>query len=257
MNRILLRHAPDSSLQEIPKIRGVCHISQIVFWLELICYMVCMTWYFTYHVSVSFLSYNQMTKVLELVTVAAIVNIFLLCGYSRQQLLEIAALLLLFALARYNSHNDDGFLLYSMAIALSCRRVHPDELVRKIFSIYLIILFSVLLLYRIGIFSAMNFNEERPRLNLGFSHYNTLGMVVFCIVFLWILLRYQKFKLVDYLICLAAGLFVWEVPNSRTAALCIFLLTIGVLFSRKLYLFHYHLMRIIMVGIFPAMALFS
>lgn len=257
MNRILLRHAPDSSLQEIPKIRGVCHISQIVFWLELICYMVCMTWYFTYHVSVSFLSYNQMTKVLELVTVAAIVNIFFLCGYSRQQLLEIAALLLLFALARYNSHNDDGFLLYSMAIALSCRRVHPDDLIRKLFTIYVTILLSVLLLFRIGIFSAMDFNEGRPRLNLGFSHYNTLGMVIFCIILLWILLRYERFCLLDYVICLAAGIFVWEVPNSRTAALSIILLTAGVLASKNLNLFRYPLIRAIMFGVFPAMAIFS
>lgn len=257
MNVVKSRQESCNSLQTSSTKRGIYHISQIVFWLEFICFMVCMTWHFTYHTTVSFLKYNQLHQVLELVTVLAIFNIIFLCGYSRKQLLEIILLLLLLAISRYNSQNDDGYLLYSMAIAFSCRHIYPNELIKKLFCIYLAVFFGVLFLYRMGIFSTLVSEEGRFRMNFGFSHYNTMGMVIMCIVMLWILLRYEKIRWFDYIVWLGSAVFVMEVPNSRAAALCIFLLTIGVFFSKFFNIFQLRSVKAIAFFIFPAMAIFS
>lgn len=256
MNK-LIKHKPCSMLQDLPRDRGLWHVSQAVFWLELICFMVCMTWHYTYHTTVSFLNGAQQRRLLEIVTLIAVFNIVFLCGYSRRQLFEIAALLLLLAVSRYNSHYDDGYLLYSMAIALSCRRVQLNELIRRLFYIYHTIFFGVLFLYRLGIFSPMDSGEERYRMNLGFSHYNTMGMVIVCIILLWMLLRYEKMCWLDYLSWIAAAVFVWEVPNSRTAALCILLLTAGVFFSRCFGILCFRPIKLIVLSMFPLMAVFS
>lgn len=257
MNKFIDRNEPGNSLQNLPRDRGLWHVSQAVFWLEFICFMICMTWHYTYHTTVSFLSSAQQRQVLEIVTVVAILNIVFLCGYSRRQLFEIAALLLLLAVSRYNSQYDDGYLLYSMAIALSCRRVQPTELIRRLFYIYLTIFWGVLFLYRMGIFSPLNSGEERYRMNLGFSHYNTLGMVIVCIITLWILLRYEKARWFDFAVWIGAAVFVWEVPNSRTATLCILLLSIGIFFSRYFSFFHFRPIKLVALSAFPVMAFFS
>lgn len=258
MNTInTINYGSRGSLQNLPRDRGVWHVSQVVFWLEFICFMICMVWHYTYHTTVTFLSSKQQKQVLEIVTVVAVFNIVFLCGYSRKQLLEITALLLLLAISRYNSQYDDGYLLYSMAIALSCRQVQPNELIRRLFGIYLAIFFGVLFLYRMGIFAPLESSEERYRMNLGFSHYNTLGMVIVCIVMLWILLRYEKVCWLDYLIWISAAYFVWEVPNSRTSSLCIMILIAGVFLGRCFDLFRFRAVKILALSVFPAMAAFS
>lgn len=254
MNLSTAKHQSCPSLQDPPRDQGIWHISQVVFWLEFVCFLICMTWHYTYHTTVSFLNSQQQRQLLEIVTWIAVFNIFFLCGYNRRQLLEISFLLLLLLLSRYNSQFDDGYLLYSMAIALSCRRIQPHELLRRVFWLYLLIFSSVLFLYRFGLLSPMHSKEERYRMNLGFSHYNTLGMVIVCIVILWILLRYEKTRWYDYLVWLGAAFFVWEVPNSRTATLCILLLLTGVFLSKNCKMFEKHLFRILAISVFPVMA---
>lgn len=257
MNIFKIQPASCSTLQTSPRIQGICHLSQFIFWLDFICYILCMTWHYTYHPKTSFLTYQQFHNVLKLLAFIAIINIVFLCGYSKQQLIEITVLLVVFALARYYSQNDDGFLFYSMAIALSCRRIHPGDLRKKLFSIYLLVFFGVIFLYSLGIFSSMNLNESRPRYNLGFSHYNTLGLVVLCILMLWILLRYTEFIWIDYLLCTISFIFVWKVPNSRTSALCILLLSIGVFFSKHFDIFRLHIVKYMVLLLYPGMAVFS
>ena len=257
MSNCFYQNNSRSFFQNYPTDRGICNISQIVFWIEFICFMICMTWHYTYHTSVSFLKNSQIRTILEFVTLLAVFNIIFLCDYTRKQLLEILMLLLLLFISQYNSGYDDGYLLYSMAIALSCKKVHFQKLLQHLFYFYFIMLFSVLLLYRIGIFSPMRNRETRTRYNLGFSHYNTLGMVIVCIVMLWIFIRYEKVRWFDYFVWLAASVFVWEVPNSRTAALCIVLLTSGVFISKLFEPFRCRLVNLLALFSFPLMAIFS
>ncbi len=246
-------HFSSASLHQKPTVR----LSIQIFYLEFILFVAGMIWHHTYHASTPFFTYRTFISLTEFLALLAALNIFFLCGYSKRQLCEIAALLVLLLISHYCSHRDDGFLLCSIALMLSAHRVQPASIFRNIFKAYLAVCGIVFLLYALHILNKWELTPPRYRYNLGFSHPNMLGLVVVCIVFVWLIIRYGHLKWYDYVGWCGCIAFVWLVPNSRTAALGIALLLILTLLSRVLNIFHFKIIRLICYLSFPALAIFS
>lgn len=237
--------------------KSTIRLSVQIFYLEFILFMAGMIWHHTDHASTSFFTYWTFIALTECLALLAVLNIFFLCSYSKRQLCEIAALLVLLLISHYCSHRDDGFLLCSIALVLSAHRVQPASIFRNIFKAYLAVCGIVFLLYALHILNKWELTPPRYRYNLGFSHPNMLGLVVVCIVFVWLIIRYGHLKWYDYAGWCACIAFVWLVPNSRTAALAIALLIIFTLLSKTLNIFRFKIVRVICYLSFPALAVFS
>ncbi len=231
--------------------------SQRLFMVEFVLFMLGMTWYYAYHISTAWLNYRTLLHVTECVTVLAVLNIYMFCGYTRQQLLEISALLLLLFFSRCQSHSDDGFLLCSISLALSSHRIAPAQMFRRMLCAYTAVCLIVFTLYAFHILEKWDLEVSRVRFNFGFSHPNTLGMVIVCFVLVWIVLRYSRLKWFDFAGWVGCILFEWLVPNSRTAALVIAILLVLVLLQKKLDLFRFRFIQLCCYLAAPALAVFS
>lgn len=218
--------------------------SRWAFLLEFVLFMLGMTWYYSYHTSAVWFNHSKLLRLTEFIIVVSVLNIYFLCGYTRKQLLEISALLLLLFVSRYFSHNDDGFLLCSMAMALSAHRITPGRMIRCMLSAYIAVCLIVFTLYAFNILKKWDLEAERVRFNFGFSHPNTLGMVIVCFAFVWLILRYNHLKWYDFFGLIGCILFEWFVPNSRTAALVMALLLLLVFLEKKLDLFRFRLVQL-------------
>lgn len=235
----MFSHIPTNvsfSFSEEQKIRW----SRWAFLLEFVLFMLGMTWYYSYHTSTVWFNYSKLLRLTECIIVVSVLNIYFLCGYTRKQLLEISALLLLLFVARCCSHSDDGFLLCSMALALSSHRIEPGRMMRRMLYAYIAVCLIVFTLYTFNLLEKWDLEVSRIRFNFGFSHPNTLGMVIVCFTFVWLILRYNHLKWYDFFGWIACILLEWFVPNSRTAALVIALLLLLVFLEKKLDLFHFH-----------------
>ena len=79
-----------------------------------------------------------------------------------------------------------------------------------------------------------NWLTDDGRYALGFGHYNVLGMAVFELLLLYVCLRFAHWRWWDTLLLPFAAVFVWLVPQSRTASLAILALWALVLIGRWL-----------------------
>lgn len=252
----MFSHIPTNvsfSFSEEQKIRW----SRWAFLLEFVLFMLGMTWYYSYHTSTVWFNYSKLLRLTECIIVVSVLNIYFLCGYTRKQLLEISALLLLLFVARCCSHSDDGFLLCSMALALSSHRIEPGRMMRRMLYAYIAVCLIVFTLYALKILPKWTLDITRTRYNLGFSHPNTLGMVVVCFVMVWLVLRYNHLRWYDFVGWIGCLLFAWFVPNSRTAAFVIALIVILVFLEKSLKLFRHRFVRLCCYLTTPFLAIFS
>ena len=252
----MFSHIPTNvsfSFSEEQKIRW----SRWAFLLEFVLFMLGMTWYYSYHTSTVWFNYSKLLRLTECIIVVSVLNIYFLCGYTRKQLLEISALLLLLFVARCCSHSDDGFLLCSMALALSSHRIEPGRMMRRMLYAYIAVCLIVFTLYAFNILKKWDLEASRIRYNLGFSHPNTLGMVVVCFVLVWLVLRYNHLRWYDFVGWIGCILFEWLVPNSRTAAFIITIILLLVFLEKKLGLFRFRFIQFCCYLTVPTLAFFS
>ncbi len=155
--------------------------------------------------------------------VISLINVVFLCRYKVWQLLCILAFSIFYIFIMIHNGGQTGYLfLHGMMVVCSCYYIKWDYLLRFLIIYYIPLIIVPALLEVIGVLPTISFTRSgAQRYSLGLSHPNTLGGYCLCIVILWLLIRYKKLKIWDYLGWLLIALFVWIVPNSRTSTLLI------------------------------------
>lgn len=136
--------------------------------------------------------------------------------YSGRQLAALAALMGLFALIVPNVGGYANYLCYPVCVIVMFKDVRLAGKLR---------LALILSLADIAVHAALSLAGRIPdnlfgwtdRMGLGYSHPNSLGVAVVTALALYIALRYPAWRWWDTLVGVAALVFLYLVPYSRTA----------------------------------------
>ena len=142
---------------------------------------------------------------------------------------------LLYFVARWVYFNGQNIWWLGLCVALLATKDVPLRRVMKAFlACGVPTLALVELLHFAGIIAPDAASERNGsyRLMFGYGHPNTFGGLVFGLVLAYALLRAQKVRWVDCLLVFAIGVFLLVGPASRSAALCMLALTVGLVFCR-------------------------
>lgn len=154
--------------------------------------------------------------------ILSLINVLLFTDYNLiQKLIYIAITALLYM--SYKNSNLNAFL-QSWIIVLSARMTKWDKVAKYTLILNGVMIIVAFVLYQLGITHELQFNRaDEMRICLGFRHPNFLGTHIMSEALLWIAVRFKKLNMIDYIIVGVMAIFIWIVPNSRTAAYIIIL----------------------------------
>ncbi len=156
---------------------------------------------------------------------ALFLYILLFQQYSLRQLLVILPVTVLFYIsARLSQFHE---LFYSWLFIIGMKDSDFDKIAYWSLWILGICIPLYALLCWTGVFpDAGVFRGSQFRTALGFIHPNSFGVRVFIFSSCWYYVRRGRLSAPDYIFVLMISVFVWLVPNSRTASLGMILLTV-------------------------------
>lgn len=169
-----------------------------------------------------------------LVSAMLIVQLSLLQIYKRKELLIIAAVTVLLLISAVNSHYLA--LMSTWLFIVAAKNIDNRQLIVLAKWILQILIPVVILLYFAGVLeNDIMYRDGEIRQSLGFFHPNQLGLRIFqwaaCSIYLTDGKHIGISRMILYIIL---GIFIYLVPNSQSAFVCLMLLIIGILFLQKL-----------------------
>ena len=155
--------------------------------------------------------------------------------FKKNELLYFAVVLGI-GLGTFIVGSKTTLLLSCMCIA-GMKNIDVDKTFNDMYKIRLVTFISVVILALIGILENNQIYMWRNggydiRYTLGFGHPNTLHLTFFILASLYIYGRYEKLKLIDYLIVIFANCFVFSYSNTRTGFIVTMLLVIITFLSK-------------------------
>lgn len=153
-------------------------------------------------------------------------KILLCTRYSWRGLGLAGALYFIARWVHFNSHNI-WFIGIVVAI-LAAKDVDLCRALRAFFAAGAAAMAVVLALHFAGIVAPDLVSERvgELRSTFGYGHPNTFGGLVVGLLLAWVMLRARHLRWVDAAVSAAVGVFLWEGPACRTAALSTFFLTL-------------------------------
>lgn len=191
--------------------------------------------------------------------IVAALNIIFLSDYSMGKIIAIVLLSVLLYISYKNSGNR--YLCQSFLIALSGKASNWKHVLHLCLwsHVAMLIVFEILELLGIGTVYAFNRVDGTARNMMGTSSPNVLGGYYLVIVLIWIALRGMKLRWFEYIGMALIGVFVWVVPNSRTAVLLIAFAIVLAIFFRIFGspIIAIGIIRLLLLGLYPFCALFT
>ena len=168
----------------------------------------------------------------RLLYVLLLVKIVFFSSYRPREMLKLIAVLLI-ALGSALGSGDFGlFELFLLAVA--AKNVEPKTIVRWFASIKGGALLITIGLWKAGVLPQLNYWNGNGYYNtLGFCHRNVLGANIAILCMCWFYLRYDRLKLWDVLAWAAIGVGFYFVAYSRSGAVIVLLVSMGVFLFRK------------------------
>lgn len=162
------------------------------------------------------------------VTAMLLVQIVLLQTYKRKELIIIAILTLLFLISAVNSHYLT--LISTWLFIVAVKDMDYRQLILLAKRILQILIPFVILLYFIGVIDDYTmYRGTELRQSLGFSHPNRLGSYIFQWVACSVYMTEEKdVNVLKFLFYGLLALFIYLVPNSQSAFICLILLLVGI-----------------------------
>ena len=134
---------------------------------------------------------------------------------------------------------NDKTLLFTLIVIIAARDIPMKRIAKVYFWTYLSIITVVFVLFFLKVLPdyTMERGEDLVRHSLGFNHPNLLGRLVFTEIISFALGYPERARNRLFSVCgILAAVFVWFVPNSRTAFLCIVLYVVLMLFSQSAFM---------------------
>ncbi len=233
-------------------------LSAVLFFLTYGAYLILMTARLTTSRSAPLL--RAVRYGLWICCLVSLLNILFLCRYTVRQILGILLFAAVGLIVWHQTRRQTYYFFQSMMIVFSARQVPWRQVLKFTFCLFIPLIVLPFVLERLGIFPVvLHYRGTTRRYTLGFSHPNNTGLYLMCFVILWLLLRYEKLKIPDYLAWLALAALAWFGPNSKTATAAILLLTAGALVFRRWgdRLIHCRPVQILCASSFILMGIFS
>lgn len=125
-------------------------------------------------------------------------------------------------------------LLITFAFIALGRDVRIKDLAKIIFAVYLFIFVLTVLSAQIGFIEVQTLMraDDDVRSSMGFSHPNRFSSTIFQILAAWLVIRYPKFSIIDFLFSILSILIILLVADSRTTSLALIFMVILVLTAR-------------------------
>lgn len=157
--------------------------------------------------------------------------------YTKQEVQELMLFLLISGVSLYTLKYFAVFDLFF--IAFFCRKIEPSKIIDTFFYSILAGFLTVLMLNHLGFMPEFNIYRSltnQVRLNLGFTHPNVLGRIVFLLCALYTLKKQNEIRAYHLLLMGIIAYWVYVYPNSVTSALMILLIVV-LLSITKIYSF--------------------
>lgn len=161
--------------------------------------------------------------------------IFLRLKDERIVLKKIIILFFLcFALFLIKIYSGDNLLIKLFIIILAFREIEINHFVKIDMMIRLVYLLIVVALFKAGLTSNYYIYREDGsiRSSMGFSHPNNFGQYILVLCCDYIFLKFNKLKLIDYIIPIGGAIIIDIFSNSRTSIFCMLLLILLTLIYR-------------------------
>ncbi|MCD8054013.1 MAG: hypothetical protein LUF00_08205 [Lachnospiraceae bacterium] len=234
-------------------------VSQMMFFLMYAGYLVCRTMMLT---TLRYESdYARGTRyVLWICFLVAVFIVVFLCKYTVWQVLVIALLTVVFLKIYWVTSKQEYFFLQSIMIVFAARETKWTNILKFTLVAFLAFIGGIILLSLTGEISTVeSYRGDKLRLSLGFSHPNSFAMYLLCVIFMWVLLRFEHLRIYDYVVWGAIAAFTWWGPNSKATTFSILLLMFLVWILKRwgTYLLKNNLVRGACLCMYPLMALFS
>lgn len=162
------------------------------------------------------------------ITAMLLVRIVLLQTYKRKELIVIGMITLLLLVSAMNSHYLSFISTWLFIVAIKDMDYRQLVLLAK--RILQILIPVVILLYFMGVIDDYTmYRGAELRQSLGFSHPNGLGRYIFHWVACSVYMTEEKnVSAMKFLFYSLLALFIYIVPNSQSALICLILLLVGV-----------------------------
>jgi len=155
----------------------------------------------------------------------ALLNAIFLCRYSFRQIAIILAFCAFYVFLYQHTQAGENIFLASMMIVFSARYVKWERLLKFSLVLYIVFIIGSAVAEQVELVPTLEFfRGDVRRYSFGFSHPNVFGGYVLFIVIVWLLIRYKKLKVFDYIGWLLIAAFMWIVPNSRACTFSILLI---------------------------------
>jgi hypothetical protein len=131
-----------------------------------------------------------------------------------------------------SGHNK---IMATWIFVVVAKNIDFEIVIRLIYVIEILMTILVIYLWAAGYISEYTmYRGYTIRHSLGFSHPNQLGIRIFLITICRSYIRKDKFNFFDWMIVIAASIFLYLVPNSQTSCLALIILAI-ILLAYKVF----------------------
>lgn len=125
------------------------------------------------------------------------------------------------------------FILSTWIFIVASKNINMDRLIRTARNILLVGILIVLLSFSMGLLEdVITYRGDIVRHSMGFSHPNQLGLRVFQFVICTLYLDRERLRFRNFIIIVAAAVFCYLVPNSKSATMMLFLLLLLIIFYK-------------------------
>ncbi len=221
-------------LRFIPKREWV---SAVLFAVCAWLFMLVMTFRYTTLNDVDKDLYKLLLRIAWIIINVSVINFLFLTDYRIKDMLFILFFwgILVYAITmRSPSACHDA--VAGIMLAASGKHFNKKLFFKVTTFVFLAIVLSVVICNLAGILPSHGFvrDDGRMRYDFGFIHPNRVGTCAFTFCSYWLIWRYDRLKWFDYLLFIAAAVFCWLVPNSRTAVVIMLAFPAAVLFVKVL-----------------------
>lgn len=171
---------------------------------------------------------SPLYKVAKLAVLALLlVQVLFLQTYSRKQLVAVALLTAVFAVSSWQAELKGLLLMWLFMVA--ARDQNADELVKAGYLAMLAMTAYILCAFFLGYAEDIPTVRESNgtlRHTWGYCHPNSLGVMIMQLAASRLYLHRRNLGLEDLIVTAGAAVFVYAVPNSQSAVICILLLLV-------------------------------
>ena len=149
----------------------------------------------------------------------------LLPSFEKRELIIITCITIPVAVATLLSGHRT--MLSAWMFIVASKNESMDRMVRTVFKILIIAIPLVCISYMMGwLEDNVVVMRGLERSSMGFSHPNQLGLSIFQLAVCYCYINKEKNNILNYIFIIAAMIFVYTVPNSQTACICLLMLLV-------------------------------